>query len=76
LTVRVVPVPIETPEEQKAGKAFMRFGREVPIYERVFKVSGSMDLGVCWKLGKDLHSSEQIGGEILQKLVEAVTKSQ
>jgi hypothetical protein len=74
LQLRIVSIPIETPHEQKAGKAFFRYSNPAPLYDRTQTVYRTPDLGVCWQRGKELYSSERLADELLEKLVQALTK--
>jgi hypothetical protein len=75
LTVRIIPAAFETPAERLAGKYFMRFGKEHATFERIYKAHRTMAHGVCWRCGRDIFTSEQIAGELLTKLIEAVIRS-
>jgi hypothetical protein len=76
LHARIIPVAIETPEEQKAGRMFMRFGRSQPVYDRSATIHRTMELGVCWRRGSEVLTPEQLAGELLKRLVSAVTRQQ
>ena len=70
---RIIPGPIETPQEQAAGRSFMRWGRTPPALDRSYTVHRAIDLGVCWRRGSQVFTSERIAGELLENLVKTVT---
>jgi hypothetical protein len=75
LTARVIPTSIETPDERRAGKSFMHFGRVNPLLERTYKIHRSLDMGMCWRRGQEALTPKQIAGELMQRMVEVVAKS-
>ena len=75
LRTRVIPAPIETPDEQRAGKAFVRFGETSSVFQGTYKIHRAMDVGVCWRRGQEVLTPEQVAGELLQKMIQVVAES-
>jgi hypothetical protein len=74
LNVRVFDSGFETPEEQRAGKYFVRFGSdERPKYSRTFKVTRHPALGVSWSYGDKVMTSEDVAGETLSHVIDVLT---
>jgi hypothetical protein len=76
LHVDIFAAGFETPDEMRAGKRFMRFGRESrPVYERVYRVARHPALGIVWKSGAEVLTSEDVAGRTLQTLIELLTRN-
>ena len=74
LTVRVFRAGFETPEEQRAGKHFMRFGMdERPVFQATFEVTRHSALGVAWNYQSKVVTSEDVAGEILSRMIDVLT---
>lgn len=74
LMVRVFRAGFETPEEQRAGKHFMRFGKdERPVFQATFEVTRHPALGVAWNYQSKIVTSEDVAGEILSRMIDVLT---
>ena len=74
LTVRVFQAGFEIPEEQRAGKYFIRFGEdERPVFQGTLKVTRHPALGVAWNYQNKIVTSEYVAEEILSRMVDVLT---
>lgn len=76
LTVRVFRTGFETPEEQRAGKVFMRFrDGERAVFNATFEVTRHPALGVAWNYESRVVSSEDVAEEILVVMINVLTST-
>jgi hypothetical protein len=76
LTVRVFRAAFETPEEQRAGRFFMRFGDdERAVFNAIFEVTRHPALGVAWTYQSRIVTSEDVAEEILAIMINVLTSS-
>lgn len=74
LKVRVFRAGFETPEEQRAGKHFMRFDMdERAVFQATFEVTRHPALGVAWNYQSKVVTSEDVAGEILSRMIDVLT---
>ena len=75
LTIRAMGASFETPEEGRAGKHFRHFGSDkIPTVERNYKVTRHPALGVAWLSGGKVVTSEDVAGEILNLMINLITR--